>query len=83
VPTQLTFFRNNRWADNTYNGPSTFYAWSQGNGDNPVSWVNWTSTTFNGDKCGSPGERHSGYCTGPFGQDADSSYHEAPVVPGP
>ena len=38
VPTQLTFFQDNTWSDNVYNGPSTFFAWNQGNGDNPVSW---------------------------------------------
>ncbi len=24
VPTQITFFQNNRWTGNVYNGPSTF-----------------------------------------------------------
>ena len=42
VPTQLTFFQNNTWSDNVYNGPSTFFAWNQGNGENPVSWADWT-----------------------------------------
>lgn len=72
--TQLTFFQNDVWSDNVYNGPSTFYAWNQGNGDNPVSWANWTGAVSAGDKCGSPGERESGFCRGPFGQDAGSSY---------
>jgi Right handed beta helix region len=75
IPTQLTFFQHDSWSDNTYNGPSTFYAWSQGNGDNPVSWAAWTGSVARGDKCGSPGERQSGYCTGPFGEDAGSTYH--------
>lgn len=83
VPTQLTFFRHDYWADNTYNGPSTFYAWSQGNGDNPVSWANWTGSTAKGNKCGSPSERQSGYCTGPFGQDAGSRYNSKPRAPTP
>jgi hypothetical protein len=78
VPTQLTFFRNNHWANNIYNGPSTFYAWSQGNGDNPVSWADWSGSTAMGTKCGSPSERRSGYCTGPFGQDAGSRYNSKP-----
>ena len=42
VPTQITFFQHNTWSDNVYNGPSTFFAWNQGNGENPVSWKNWT-----------------------------------------
>jgi Right handed beta helix region len=78
VPTQLTFFQNNTWSHNVYNGPSTFFAWNQGNGDNPVSWANWTGRATHGDKCGSAGERRSGYCVGPFGQDAHSTYHGAP-----
>ena len=78
IPTQLTFFQNNIWSDNAYNGPSTFYAWNQGNGDNPVSWAAWTGSLTGGDKCSSAGERQSGYCTGPFGQDAGSTYNAAP-----
>ena len=54
VPTQLTFFQHDYWADNTYNGPSTFYAWNQGNGDNPVSWSDWNDSAAKGNKCGSP-----------------------------
>jgi hypothetical protein len=75
VPTGLTFFQDNVWSDNVYNGPSTFFAWNQGNGDNPVSWTDWTGNVAGGDKCGSANERQSGYCTGPFGQDTDSTYH--------
>ena len=74
TPTQLTFFSNDVWSDNVYNGPSTFYVWNQGSGDNPVSWERWTGAVAAGDKCGSPDEHQSGYCRGPFGQDADSSY---------
>jgi parallel beta-helix repeat protein len=74
VATQLTFFQHDVWADNTYNGPTTFYAWNQGNGDNPVTWAEWTRRVTRGDKCSSSGERQSGYCTGPFGQDAGSKY---------
>lgn len=75
IPTQLTFFQSNSWSDNTYSGPSTFYAWNQGNGDNPVSWADWTGSMSHGDKCSSPGARQSGACTGPFGQDIGSTYH--------
>ena len=75
VPTQITFFQDNVWSDNTYNGPSTFYAWNQGNGDNPVSWANWTGKVSNGNRCSSTAERQSGYCTGPFGQDTGSTYN--------
>jgi parallel beta-helix repeat protein len=75
ILSQLTFFQGNTWSDNVYNGPSTFYAWNQGNGDNPVSWANWTGSVASGDKCGSQGEHASGACAGPFGQDAGSSYH--------
>ena len=74
VPTELTFWQNNNWSDNKYNGPSTFYTWNQGNGDNPVSWADWNGNIANGDKCGSAAERQSGYCTGPFGQDGGSTY---------
>jgi hypothetical protein len=75
IATQLTFFSGDTWADNTYDGPSTFYAWNQGNGENPVSWQNWTGPVAAGDKCGSAAEHSSGSCSGPFGQDAGSSYH--------
>jgi parallel beta-helix repeat protein len=74
TPTQLTFFSNDVWSDNVYNGPSTFYAWNQGNGDNPVSWGRWTGLRSSGDKCSSPDEHQSGYCRGPFGQDMGSIY---------
>lgn len=78
VATELTFFQNDVWSDNVYKGPSTFYAWNQGNGDNPVSWADWTGSVAQGDKCSSSSERQSGYCTGPFGQDADSTYEKSP-----
>ena len=74
VPTAITFFQHNVWSDNVYYGPSTFYAWNQGNADNPVSWAAWTGKVSDGDMCGSAGERESGGCTGPFGQDAGSTY---------
>jgi hypothetical protein len=83
VPTQLTFFQNDVWADNTYNGPSTFFAWNQGNGDNPVSWADWTGSVARGDKCSSSSDHQSGYCAGPFGQDVGSTYDGTPVATNP
>jgi hypothetical protein len=62
------------WSDNTYNGPSTIFAWNQGNGDNPVSWADWTGHVSRGDECLSAQEQQSGYCTGPFGQDSGSIF---------
>jgi hypothetical protein len=79
VPTQLTFFQDNVWSDNTYHGPSTFFAWNQGNGDNPVTWAMWSGSTTAGDKCTSAQEQQSGYCKGSFGQDTGSTYNPAPV----
>ena len=82
VLSQLTFFSGDRWSDNTYYGPSTFYAWNQGNS---VSWSEWTGPVAKGDKCSSSDERDSGTCAGPFGQDTGSTYHVTPVssAPGP
>ena len=80
VATQLTFFSNDAWRNNIYNGPSTFFAWNQGNGDNPVSWANWSGDIGRGDRCTSPGERQSGYCTGPYGQDGGSTFVAKPVA---
>jgi parallel beta-helix repeat protein len=79
ILSQVTFFKNNTWSGNTYHGPSTFYAWNQGNGDNPVSWAEWTGNPAKGDKCSSAGTRQSGACTGPFGQDSGSSYDRNPA----
>jgi hypothetical protein len=76
--TQLTFFQDNSWSGNTYNGPSAFYAWNQGNGDNPVSWAQWSGSTSKGDDCNSAADHSSGYCTGPFGQDAGSTFLSKP-----
>jgi hypothetical protein len=78
VATDLTFFQDNHWSRNTYNGPSTFYAWNQGNGDNPVSWAAWTGDVTAGARCGTHSNLQSGYCTGPFGQDAGSTYRSTP-----
>lgn len=78
VPTSLTFFQNDLWSSNVYAGPSAFFAWNQGNGENPVSWAHWTGNVARGDECSSSGERQSGYCVGPFGQDAGSTYDKTP-----
>jgi hypothetical protein len=78
VPTDITFFQHNVWTKNVYKGPSTFYAWNQGNSKNPVPWAAWTGSTAKGDKCGSADERAGGYCAGPFGQDAGSSFSASP-----
>ncbi len=83
IPSQLTFFENDAWADNVYNGPSTFYAWNQGNGDNPVSWADWIGEVSKGNKCSSSGNHQSGACTGPFGQDSGSAYHSSPAASAP
>jgi hypothetical protein len=82
VATQLTFFSGNEWADNTYNGPSTFFAWNQGQAG-PVSWADWTGSVSAGDQCTSSQEQQSGYCAGPFGQDAGGTYNATPVATNP
>ena len=79
IASQLTFFQDNSWSDNVYNGPSTFYAWNQGNVENPVSWARWTGGVGLGDKCSSAAEHESGGCTGPFGQDSGSTYRAQPL----
>jgi parallel beta-helix repeat protein len=82
IPTQLTFYQNDVWQDNTYNGPSTFFVWNQGNIDT-VTWADWNGPLNNGDKCSSSGEQQSGGCTGPFGQDTGSTYTSTPVTVNP
>jgi hypothetical protein len=77
IPSALTFHQGNSWSDNTYNGPVPFFAWNQGNGDNPVSWSAWTGALSGGDQCMSATEEQSGGCAGPFGQDAGSTYNGA------
>jgi hypothetical protein len=80
IQTQLAFGQGNAWSDNTYNGPSTFFAWNQGNSANPVSWTQWTGAVSKGDKCSSAHNRSSGACSGPFGQDAGSTYTTTPAA---
>jgi parallel beta-helix repeat protein len=77
VATQLTFYQNDVWEDNTYSGPSVIYAWNQGNLAT-ISWADWTGALSGGDSCGSAQEEQSGTCTGPFGQDAGSTYDATP-----
>ncbi len=74
IATQLTFHQDDVWADNTYDGPSQFFAWDQGN-QFTVTWRDWTGSPVSGDECGSAQEHRSGECIGPFGQDAGSAYN--------
>jgi parallel beta-helix repeat protein len=74
--TELTFFRQDSWSDNTYHGPSAFFAWNQGN---MVSWQQWTGSVARGSRCSTAEDRQSGQCAGPFGQDDGSTYSTAPV----
>lgn len=83
ILSQLTFYQDNIWSDNVYNGPSTFYAWNQGNGDNPVSWADWTGDVSKGNRCSSSDAHQSGSCNGPFGQDSRSTYNRTPVSSAP
>ena len=87
ILTQVTFFQNNTFSNNFYNGPSTFFAWNQGNGNNPVSWSEWTGKVLEGNKCSSHDAHQSGACGGPFGQDSGSIYKGKPaasaITPGP
>ncbi len=81
VLSQVTFFSHNAWSGNAYHGPSTFYAWNQGN---QVGWADWTGAVSKGDKCSTLGERQSGQCRGPFGQDSGSIYRsQAGSAPSP
>ena len=75
VPTQITPFQGNRWLGNVYWGPSTFYAWNQGNA---VDWSEWTGAIDAGDWCISSDIRRSCTCAGPFGQDVGSTYARQP-----
>lgn len=79
IPTQLTFFQNDVWSDNTYNGPVRIFVWNQGNRDNPVPWSVWTKPAADGDRCISQNAQSSGFCAAPLGQDAGSTYNATPV----
>jgi hypothetical protein len=67
----ITFQQNNKLTNNTYVGPWSFFAWSQSNIDNPVSWTQWTAPVT--DKCDLSSELSSGSCNSGFGQDAGST----------
>ena len=79
IPAELTFHQGNSWGNNTYTGANQFHAWSQGSSANPVTWAQWTGPLSGGDQCQSSSEWSSGFCTGPFGQDAGSTFN-APAV---
>jgi hypothetical protein len=67
----ITFGQNNHFNDNTYTGPWSFFAWSQSNLDNPVTWPQWTAPVT--DQCATSDELASGSCNTGFGQDSGSS----------
>jgi hypothetical protein len=67
----IAFRQGNVFSDNTYTGPWHFWAWSQSNEDNPVTWSQWTAAVT--DQCGTAGEISSGTCSSGFGQDAGST----------
>jgi parallel beta-helix repeat protein len=68
-PIAVTFHQGNTFADNTYNGPWSFFAWSQSNLANPVAASQWMAPAPT-DDCASG--LASGTCSGGFGQDAGS-----------
>ena len=67
----ITFRQNNHFTDNTYAGPWSFFAWSQSNLDNPLTWPQWTASVT--DSCSTAGDIGSGTCNTGFGQDSGSS----------
>ena len=67
----IAFEQDNHFSNNTYSGPWHFWAWSQSNLANPVSWAEWTAPVT--DRCGTAGEISSGTCSSGFGQDAGST----------
>jgi parallel beta-helix repeat protein len=67
----VTFQQNNQFTNNTYMGSWSFFAWSQSNLDNPVSYAQWTSPVT--DRCDQSGELSSGTCNSGFGQDTGST----------
>ena len=67
----ITFQQDNHFSNNTYTGPWHFWAWSQSNLANPVTWAEWTAPVT--DQCGTAGEISSGTCSSGFGQDAGST----------
>jgi hypothetical protein len=79
VSNNITWNQNNHFTNNTYTGPWQFQGWAQ---NNSVNWAQWTGAVSSGDKCLGSGELSSGVCTGPFGQDAGSTYN-ASAAPSP
>jgi len=71
VPGAIAFDQGNTWANNTYSGPWSFWAWSQSNIDNPVPHAKWQAAVT--DKCATQGETQSGTCDTGFGQDQGST----------
>jgi hypothetical protein len=67
----ITFRQNNVFKNNSYHGPWNFFAWSQSNQDNPVTWTQWTTAVT--DQCATSGELSSGTCNSGFGQDSGSN----------
>jgi hypothetical protein len=67
----IAFQQDNHFSNNTYSGPWHFWAWSQSNLANPVSWAEWTAAVT--DQCGTPDEISSGTCSSGFGQDTGST----------
>ena len=67
----VTFQQNNKFESNVYHGPWSFFAWSQSNIANPVTWSAWTAPVT--DQCDTAGELASGTCSSGFGQDAGST----------
>jgi hypothetical protein len=67
----ITFRQNNVFKNNSYHGPWNFFAWSQSNQDNPVTWTQWTTAVT--DQCATSSELSSGTCNSGFGQDSGSN----------
>jgi hypothetical protein len=72
VSDNIAWNQNDHFSNNTYTGPWEFQAWSQ---NNNVTWAQWSGNVASGDKCAGSGERQSGVCSGPFGQDAGSTFN--------
>jgi parallel beta-helix repeat protein len=71
VPGAITFDQSNQFKKNTYNGPWEFWAWSQSNTDNPISFADWQKAVT--DKCDTSTEISGGTCDTGFGQDPGST----------
>lgn len=78
VASAMTFYRGNTWSGNTYIGLHGFRVWTAQN--NTVIPAQWTGPVSAGDKCSGSTQLSTGICTGPFGQDAGSSFASAPAA---